>query len=455
MSITRTYFDKNNTIVSGIRNDVNTGRNPVTEIFYGSGVSRFIFYVDLEAIRTKIADKTINLSSITKHTLKIKNTSNYDVLPFRDYRDQVQFNDKHHATSFDLELKPLTEAWDEGIGYDSDPTYVDTDEMVYLKGASNWTNRVAETAWVNEGSVSTGTTTIATQHFDKGNEDLELDITSFVNTLLATTTGHTGFCLKFTDYFEGTSENARKYVSLFTRHTHTFFEPFIETEYNDLVADDRRNVTLGQTCNLYLYVFKNVNLLNLDALPICRVGTTSFTVTQISKGIYNAQVLLPSASYNDYVMYHDVWSNIMVDGTAQPNITLDITPKPAGEYYQIGADTFEPLPYMLSVSGIKRNENMTQNELRKVLVNVRKPHTVSTIDVASDIYYRMYIKQGINQVTVIDWTQVNRSFDSNYFFVDTSWLVPQQYFVDVKLNIREETRLYTEELKFSIISVLN
>lgn len=475
MSIIRTYFDKNNTILSGIRRDVNTGRNPVAELFYGDLTSRFIFYVDLEPIRALITEKSVNVSSIVRHTLKMKNSSNFDVMPYRDYRNQIQFGDKTHATSFDLELKPITEFWDEGIGYDADRYANYSDENPYLKGASNWVNRTKEHLWEVAGAVSTNVT-ISMQHFDKGSEDLELDITDFINGILmntgtttgdtfntgstfntGTTTGDTinymGFCLKFTDYFESLPD-PRRYVSFFSRHTHTFFEPFIETEYNDIVKDDRRSIILDKTCNLVFYVYNNGNLFNLDNIPRCSIKAIPFPVTQISKGIYNAEILLPSGIFSDYVMYHDTWSDIVINGVEQPIKILDITPKPSSHQFQLGTGTIEPVHYGVSVSGIKRDETVTQGENRKVIINLRKPHTISEVEVTDNIYYRLYVKQGINQITVIDWTEANRSFDSNYFYVDTSWLVPQQYFMDIKTIMREETHLYNEELKFSVVSQL-
>jgi hypothetical protein len=47
--VIKTYFDKNNTIVSN--SNVNTGLNPVTELFYGGNsgqekYSRFLFHFD-------------------------------------------------------------------------------------------------------------------------------------------------------------------------------------------------------------------------------------------------------------------------------------------------------------------------------------------------------------------------------------------------------------------------
>ena len=83
MSINNSYFSKNNTIISNSL--TNTGRNPVTELFYGSlattqypnGYSRFIFDLDLTLLREKISDGTISTecnNNIT-HTLRMVNTS--------------------------------------------------------------------------------------------------------------------------------------------------------------------------------------------------------------------------------------------------------------------------------------------------------------------------------------------------------------------------------------------
>ena len=83
MSINNSYFNKNNTIISN--SFTNTGRNPVTELFYGSvittdypnGYSRFIFTLDLDLLKEKISDGTITQDCVDsiKHTLRMFNTS--------------------------------------------------------------------------------------------------------------------------------------------------------------------------------------------------------------------------------------------------------------------------------------------------------------------------------------------------------------------------------------------
>ena len=52
MGIYRTYFDKNNTIVKN--SDVNTGRNQVSELYFGVTNSRFLFYCSFDEIKTFI-----------------------------------------------------------------------------------------------------------------------------------------------------------------------------------------------------------------------------------------------------------------------------------------------------------------------------------------------------------------------------------------------------------------
>jgi len=62
MSINNSYFSRNNTII--YNSFTNTGRNPVTELFFGTtaisqfplGYSRFIFDLDLDLLKSKIAD---------------------------------------------------------------------------------------------------------------------------------------------------------------------------------------------------------------------------------------------------------------------------------------------------------------------------------------------------------------------------------------------------------------
>ena len=72
MSYYRSYFEKNNTIIKGMK--VNTSKNPTTEIFYGSGFSKFIFKLDLDGLKEKISNGDYVLDNNTKHVLHMTNT---------------------------------------------------------------------------------------------------------------------------------------------------------------------------------------------------------------------------------------------------------------------------------------------------------------------------------------------------------------------------------------------
>ena len=72
MSYFRSYFEKNNTILKNLQ--TNTAKNPTTELFYGSGFSKFIFRVDFTDLQNKIDNGDLVITPDTKHTLHLTNT---------------------------------------------------------------------------------------------------------------------------------------------------------------------------------------------------------------------------------------------------------------------------------------------------------------------------------------------------------------------------------------------
>jgi len=241
MSIYRSYFKKNNTLISD--NQTNNSQNPVTEISYGTltpQVSRFIFQLDLEPLQQRIEQGIINPSHITKHVLHLTNTIRYDesLVGRKSYDGVTQ-----RASSFQLELFNLTEDWDEGSGYEF--IYNENEILTVPFGASNWYDRKTDILWAQDGAYSSGSSLIlGNQLFEVGNEDVNIDITDYVNAQLGLLTGvtattitgltaSTGMGLKFTDFYEQMETLYRQAVAFFARKTHTFFEPYVETTYDD------------------------------------------------------------------------------------------------------------------------------------------------------------------------------------------------------------------------------
>ena len=58
-----------------------------------------------------------------------------------------------------------------------------------------------------------------------------------------------------------------QYVGFFTRHTQTYYEPFVETSYNNPIRDDRKNFYRGKVNRLYLYTNLGGEPTNLDSKP--------------------------------------------------------------------------------------------------------------------------------------------------------------------------------------------
>jgi len=308
MSILRSYIDKNNTIISN--SYTNTGRNPVIELNFGAsdlivpnfGYTRFIFDLDLSLLRQNIQSGVISTGCTTgmTHTLNMTNTSSFD----NELLNTFMSNERRRATSFDLILFRIPQIsgttgggqlWDEGVGYDynnfnlsqgsgngtSTPlTYVDS--RAYSSRPSNWYQTTTITNWsqpgiydnTNQGVVNySGLTIVGRQHFELGNEDLNIDMSNEINGVLnGSITGVTGWGLAYLPQIENISGLTDSYsVAFFSRQTQTFYQPFLQTTYDDLIQDDRNQFLKNQENKLFLYVYQNGDLVNLDSDPFVRI----------------------------------------------------------------------------------------------------------------------------------------------------------------------------------------
>jgi len=268
MSIYRSYFSKNDTIIKD--NYTNNSQNPVTEVSYGTEnkqVSRFIFDVDLTELQTKINNGEINQNLISGHTLHLTNTIRYA----DQYVGKKSYTlDIDRASGFELELFNISESWDEGSGYDLEYTYggvpyTDVAQPNLQVDAANWYQRTSLLNWTVSGAsyTSGGTDIIGSQYFTSGGENLEIDVTDYINQRLFGT-GYTGTSsytgdsyglgLKFTDDYEALETVFRQAVAFHGKKTNTFYEPYIETTINDTITDDRNYFYQDKDNDLYLYV---------------------------------------------------------------------------------------------------------------------------------------------------------------------------------------------------------
>lgn len=331
MGIYRTYFDKNTTILSN--STLNTARNPIAQLFYGpnaSGVkqySRYLFHFNVSELVSRINDGTI-LNNI-QHTLKMKNTSFFDgELIASDFGAQKR------AYSFDLIIFKIPEYWDEGAGYDVVPNIIESpNNNSYISGPANWYKRTTLDNWTYEGIADYSgltPTIISTQHFELGNEDIEIDLTDEVNSLITGATNY-GYCIAFRHDYEiitGTTE--QQYVGFFSSKTNTYYEPFIETTWNDTIEDDRGYFYMGQLNKVFYSAYVNGELVNLDTTPTIQIKDedntiiTGGTATKLTKGVYYYEFMVNEDPNLDRFQYTDTWSLIYngISKTVTGKITL-------------------------------------------------------------------------------------------------------------------------------------
>ena len=454
----RTYFDKNNTIT--LNSLVNTANNPVAQITNGESCSRYLFFSDFTELKTKYNNGELNLNSCT-HKIRLKNTSNYDISQVLEQNTET-YDGKLRAYSTNLELHLIDEFWDAGVGYDYYPLINDRpDERNFVKGASNWVYRTSVDQWSTPGALSGGSQALAISHLDNGGEDVEFDVTDIINKIIGgeslsgyTANDYYGFAVKFPEDIEINSSGYTNYLGVFTKYTQSFFEPYIETTQDLYIHDNRRNFYLDKDNYLYFYSIIGGTLKDLDETPTFTIDNGpeyQYTVERVTKGIYRA--LVPAdIALTSMVMYYDIWGNLKYNGKILLDVTLDFVPKPANEYFGLGLMNMRDQLYTVSLTGIKMEEKLKTGEIKTVRALIRKPFTSHVIEDEYTVSYTLYIKQGPNRVTVIDWQKADLLYSGFEFTIDTTWLVPQQYFIDIQVETNNETIIYNEEVKFNVIN---
>lgn len=454
MSYFRSYFEKNNTIIKD--STVNTSKNPTTEIFYGSSFSKFIFKVDFTDLINKINNGEYVVNSGTTHTLHLTNT----IFGDETFLGAKRGTGRQRTISFDLILFKINEFWDEGVGFDYEKTEFDfnIDNETFDERPSNWFNRTTLNTWTVEGIYYDTPDIIDTIHFDNGNEDIHVDITDYVNGIISGNTNH-GLGLAFAVAYQDIEDEYDQSVAFFTKYTQTFFEPYVETHFDDRIVDNRQNFIEKVEQNLFLYVTKGGNFYDLDELPTVDildsnntpiVGLTGLTATKIRKGVYSITFGLNGIICDGKKFFYDNWKGLEIDGVQISNVKQKFVPKPYTSQYTIGENQTELNRYSIQFFGVKLNEKIIRGEKRKIVISFRSINQPKSV-LFDEVYYRMYIKEGKTNVIIHDWTQLDVT-NENSFTLDTSYYIPREYFIEIKANTHSEEIFYNDEIKFEILS---
>ena len=221
-----------NKIVGGVRRatDGNTGYTSTIDLFKlhnesqlkgASGdiqeVSRGLLYFDLAQLKTAIELKASSTHSSLKIKLVLTDVQGTQVSP----------------SDYTLQLYAVGAAWDEGIGTNI-TAFNDLD-------STNWVSSSLGTNWGTAGAFAGSETLVGAQAFTTGEENLEIDVTTWVKSHWADSSAvpNHGWLLKFTSAIEA---NAKSYfVKRFaTRHSRNpFVRPKLVAFWDNYYIDDR------------------------------------------------------------------------------------------------------------------------------------------------------------------------------------------------------------------------
>jgi hypothetical protein len=438
--IFRSYFKKQATL---IRNSyTNSSRNPVLELSYGGTtnsattyISRYVLNIDLDNLKSKVTSNTLNQNTIQSHILKIKNC-----ISLNDGYIGYDFITSKRASGFDLAFIKLNEDFDEGTGYD----YIYNDnqfrEVELNKSSANWYNRKnPQITWSHAG-VFTGTTNslssstiLKTQRFEIGNEDIEVDITDYVNGILFSGQPNNGICIAYSANTETLTSLTKNVVTFFSKYTQTFFEPYLETSFNDMVNDELCCMNFDVENDFYFISQSPIS----DVLKFEIVDsnddiilTTTTGLTRLNNYNYKYTYTIDSEIYEDKEIFTYRWYYTQ-NGKykiLEKEFNISKIDLNDGSTLTYGTEVF------INLLGIKNNEIISKKVGLKRLIFKAKRLIETKIlkNIIGDIEFRIYVNQGKNQIDVIPFTKASKVNDEYFAEIDFSWFISHDYTIEIR-----------------------
>lgn len=491
------FLDKTNTIYKNKPLN-NVGLNPVLELNYGSGlISRGLIHFDETEILKLVEDKTF--ADLSKLTFKLKMTNCFSVdgYPYEKLLKNGMLL-RQRAASFDVIALRLPCDFDAGRGFDYVSDFWINNNRSFSEEGSSWDfcengkvwpvdddkidlnnpdlNFVGKNIWIKSGDTkiriyldggvysmddikneielfNSGASSLIldAQHFDFGNENLDLDITDYVMDIIDGQYNY-GIMLMFTPRFEENKTEVPQYVGFFTDHTNTFFHPYVECVYCETINDSRATFSKNKENKLYLYTNIDGIPQNLDELPTCTIDEISYPVKQAQKGVYFAEISALTQDMDNGTILYDTWGNLALNGEKLDDVELEFEVQPTKRFVSIGNAVSTSNSLVPSVYGINDAEDLHRGEIREVTVDFRKEFETDKIELIDSAYYRIYIMDGNRELTVFDYQPIEKGFLKNFFIVYTEDMIPNDYYVDIKVKSGRELKYFKDILRFRIVS---
>jgi len=377
------------------------------------------------------------------------------------------FNAKHgdeQAKSFNLNVHPITQEWDEGDGLDND--------NLSQTGYASAVSAQSTVAWTTTGGTFQVDSNSATQTFDHGEEDLKVDITNMFKEWLAGNTGNFGVMIKMTDNQE-IKTGALSATSIFTKkfygkETNTRKRSYIQLEWPGQIKDDRSAISFNSTGQLWFYNIVNNQLQDLNGtgpfpgnVTLSGVSGdasvsalhTALTAARHAKGLYKCNIGTMPLTGSDYASFKDNW---FISASPTANYTHVFTAiDPAS-----GFSDFQTSKYRITYKNLQRTyEKGAKARLR---IHIKDDKTTFTALTAASTAVSTFIctdgtiefRELQTDDIEIPAYQISHDSNGNFVELDTNNLyIGVDYKPVLKLQMRGETIIIDEpdKHKFRVI----
>jgi hypothetical protein len=281
-----------------------------------------------------------------------------------------------------------------------------------------------------------------------------MNVTDMVRNWVTGGTTNFGIGIAYGRGYELTSGTTRYISSFFTNKTNSAFKPYIEVNYNQVIRDDRHQVTNNRLSRLFLYLFSGNTPVDYYSASTVNITTTAgvnvytgLTPTHHSKGVYYIDIWMSAATKGQ--KYKDVWSGVTINPPYdRQNITQVFEIK--DNYYTNNATDVNN--YVITTYGIDNNSILQTGEVFRTYIDTRMNYSLNRPFIQFGLEYKLTMN---GNMELIPWTPVNSAILSgcykSFFDIDTSWLLSNNtYEVTFRINELGTKKILTEKLLFKV-----
>jgi hypothetical protein len=102
--------------------------------------------------------------------------------------------------------------------------------------------------------------------------------------------------------------------------------------------------------------------------------------------------------------------------------------------------------------GINDNENIKIGDIREVFVDFIEEYSYGKKKTPNNSEFRLYVKENNREIDIFPYQQIDRKADSHSFILNTNDLIPNTYYIDIRIKNGRTSNVFENVVNFSIVS---